>query len=158
MVTRDPEPHMLDKRNNPVVILGLGVFAFIQAAGEAGGLTLGSLASTLTNVFQPKEAPWENSDAYCTIYIRTQGGGKCHMEVEPGHAGGGQTKQVHDDWDCAWNDLDSAPPMDSFNDPGIGEFRVQFAATDKATYGGSPKCVSEGLCSPRLEFQRKGWV
>ncbi|KAJ5815874.1 hypothetical protein N7447_008107 [Penicillium robsamsonii] len=155
IVSREPELHMLNKRSP--VILGLGVYAFIEAAGAAGGLSLGTLANILTNVFKPKEAPWENSDAYCTIYIRTQGGGNCHMEVEPGFAGQGQTKQEHDDWDCAWTDLNGVPPIASFNDPGIGNFRVQFAATDKATYDGSPKCVSEGLCSPRLEFQRNGF-
>ncbi|KAJ5085772.1 hypothetical protein N7532_010543 [Penicillium argentinense] len=147
------QTHILQKRSP--VILGLGVYAFIEAAGSAAGLTLGDLANTLMNVFKPNEAPWENTDEYCTIYIRTQGGGNCHMEVDPSFAG--QEKVTHEDWDCAWVDTDADPPMASFSDPGIGEYRVQFTATDGSAFDGSEECVADGLCYPRLEFQRDGF-
>jgi len=50
-----------------------------------------------------------------------------------------------------------------FTDPGIGDYSIQFTATDTVAWADAPaingttKCVAEGLCNPQLVFYRKGY-
>ena len=62
---------------------------------------------------------------------------------------------------CPWIDPENNdPPIQYFTDPGIGDYSIQFTATDEYAWDGidnTETCVAQGLCNPRITFYRDGY-
>ncbi|KAH8800307.1 hypothetical protein F5884DRAFT_904986 [Xylogone sp. PMI_703] len=148
-----------------LIEISAGLFIEI-ASGQAATVVLADIANALATSFNPSgpKNPGDN-DENCRLKFTTKGGGSCTVQTYPSeHSGNDSTSaNTHnDDWNyCAWNNpASTAPPIQKFNDPGIGQYSIQFTATDEVAWSGAnntKKCVAQGLCNPILTFYRPCW-
>ncbi|KZW01009.1 hypothetical protein EXIGLDRAFT_738626 [Exidia glandulosa HHB12029] len=146
-------------------LIALSVGVWLAIAGESAGETLaGDVAQALSAAFGQDDTPW-STDGNCQAKFSTQGGANCKLSTSAAEKSGNSTgdANTHDNnWNvCPWIDpQNNDPPVQYFTDPGIGDYSVQFTATDEYTFAGidnTQKCVAEGLCNPRFTFFRTGY-
>lgn len=155
----------LDKRVPPVIGFIAGLY--LALAGRAGGELAKSLGKQMERVFGGRNtAPWRDSDN-CVVEFSTHGGGRCKATAYAAARTGHKAKYFHaadegpKDWrSCAWVNPsdDNPPPVQFFDDPGLGRYSFQMTATKEKTFSGNGnkarKCVGQGLCHPQIIFYR----
>ncbi|KAF4990685.1 hypothetical protein FDECE_14280 [Fusarium decemcellulare] len=139
-------------------IFGLAGMALVETGGALAGIA-GGLANRLQGIFtgDNQEQIWHNH-GHCRTYFQTDDGSICHMETYD--KGAADSTATHD-----WSGTDgqsTGPGLKFFEgDQGIGKFSIQYTATDKVAWSGTPdtkKCPFEGLCNPQLMFYRDGYA
>lgn len=155
----------LEKRVPPVIGFIAGLY--LALAGRATGELTKAIGKQMEKVFWGRNtAPWNDSDN-CVVEFSTHGGGECKATVWAAARTGHKGKYFHaadegpKDWpNCAWVNPsdDNPPPVQFFNDAGLGKYSFQMTATKEKTFSGNGnkgrKCVGEGLCHPQIIFYR----
>ncbi|KAF4471777.1 Fibronectin type III domain [Fusarium albosuccineum] len=134
-------------------IFGLAGMALVETGGALAGIA-GGLANRLQGIFtgDNQEQIWHNH-ASATWRHMTRA-----LPIQRP-----LTTGVVLMGKCAWVNPESTGPGLKFfeGDQGIGKFSIQYTATDKVAWSGTPdtkKCPFEGLCNPQLMFYRDGYA
>ncbi|KAF9522391.1 hypothetical protein CPB83DRAFT_899665 [Crepidotus variabilis] len=148
--------HELEKRQFQLIPMAIGLWLAI--AGETTAQTfIGAIGKALQAVFGKDSTPWHSGGDRCTISFSTHGGAECQATI---NAKGVKSDRPSQSWNvCPWiNPESTGPPIQYFSDNGVGDYSIQFTATDKVAWSGiqgTEKCIMEGLCHPRITFYRK---
>ncbi|KAF9523972.1 hypothetical protein CPB83DRAFT_646794 [Crepidotus variabilis] len=146
----------LEKRQFQLIPIAVGLWLSIAAESAAEPI-IDAVAKSLNAVFGKDPTPWDGGADKCTISYSTHGGAQCQATI---NAKGVKSARPSNNWNvCPWiNPASTAPPIQYFSDKGLGDYSIQFTATDKVAWAdipGTEKCIMEGLCNPRITFYRK---
>ncbi|KAI9875338.1 MAG: hypothetical protein M1830_008596 [Pleopsidium flavum] len=139
------------KRQGPAFAIAPLLEGFISIitdalpVGVAGGEFGGAVSQAMFGKMNA-EKPW----------------GHCSVETTPGpkaNAGSATTKH-EDDWQvCWWDDKTMTSGVQYFNDPGIGDYSIEWTChDDKAGAHGTSGCLVQGIGNPIVKFYRKGYT
>ncbi|KAH7024475.1 uncharacterized protein B0I36DRAFT_274027 [Microdochium trichocladiopsis] len=146
----------LDKR--VTLILGVSGMVLVEVAKEVAPF-LGEIANSIAGaVGDMKDQVWHD-ETKCRTYFQTHAGGE--EEIRTYNRGSSGATATHN-LNAGWVDPENnAPPVHYFkDDQGMGEYSVQFTATDSHAWGGiegTTKCSIQGLCHPQYIFYRDGY-
>lgn len=147
----------LEKRSPVIGLAGL----ILVPVAKMQAKTVSKIAEKILKTVggDDQDMIWHSHD-HCRTYFSTKGGANC--ETRTYNRGSKDRTATHQDDSCTWHDPDNNdPPVVYYEgDEGIGDYSIQYTATDSFAWDGVPDtktCNTEGLCHPQYVFYREDY-